>query len=129
MPRVVVSSRNISAFAPIAKLTTSARNRFLAYALANGSSSNGVRSSLARNAMSGDVNDAYVKMFQSAFKTRQGLTFLARQASEDPEFSFELEQAAKDFEEQESANYNSRFSELNQKFDLQRKQNLNSGSK
>ena len=129
MPRVVVSSRNISAFAPIAKLTTSARNRFLAYALANGSSSNGVRSSLARNAMSGDVNDAYVKMFQSAFKTRQGLTFLLRQASEDPEFSFELEQAAKDFEERESANYNSRFSELNQKFDLQRKQNLNSGSK
>ena len=94
MPRVVVSSRNVSAFAPIAKLTTSARNRFLAYALANGSSSNGVRSSLARNAMSGDVNDAYVKMFQSAFKTRQGLTFLARQAYEDPEFSFELEQAA-----------------------------------
>jgi hypothetical protein len=129
MPRVVVSSRNVSAFAPIAKLTTSARNRFLAYALANGSSSNGVRSSLARNAMPENVNDAYVKMFQSAFKTRQGLTFLARQASEDPEFSFELEQAAKDFEEKERANSNSTFSELNRKFDLQRKQNLNSGSK
>jgi hypothetical protein len=129
MPRVVVSSRNVSAFAPIAKLTTNARNRFLAYALANGSESNGVRSALARNALPGNVNDAYVKMFQSAFKTRQGITFLARQASEDPEFSFELEQAAKDFEEKERANSNSAFSELNRKFDLQRKQNLNSGSK
>jgi hypothetical protein len=68
-------------------------------------------------------------MFESAFKTRQGLTFLARQASEDPEFSFELDQAAKDFEEKERANSNSKFSELNRKFDLQRKQNLNSGSK
>jgi len=129
MPRVVLSSRNISIFAPISKLTTSGRNRFLAYALANGSESNGLRSALARNAMSGNVNDAYVKMFESAFKTRQGLTFLARQASEDPEFSFELDQAAKDFEEKERANSNSKFSELNRKFDLQRKQNLNSGSK
>jgi hypothetical protein len=129
MPRVVASTRNVGVFYPIAKLTTSGRNRFLAYALANGSESNGVRSALARNALPGNVNDAYVKMFQSAFKTRQGLTFLAKQASEDPEFSFELEQAAKDFEEKERANSNSTFSELNRKFDLQRKQNLNSGSK
>jgi hypothetical protein len=129
MPRVVASTRNVGVFYPIAKLTTSGRNRFLAYALANGSESNGVRSALARNALPGNVNDAYVKMFQSAFKTRQGLTFLAKQASEDPEFSFELEQAAKDFEEKERANSNSAFSELNRKFDLQRKQNLNSGSK
>jgi hypothetical protein len=102
--RAVASTQALSVLFPIAKMTTSARNRFLAESLANGSERYGLRASLARNALPGEVNDAYMKMFKGAFKTRQGLTSLARMASGDPEFSAELEQAAKDFEEQEKQN-------------------------
>lgn len=102
--RIVASSKAVNVLLPIAKLTTYARNRLLAEGLANSSGSNRLRAALARNAMPGDVNDAYMEMFKSAFKTRQGLTSLMRQASGDPEFSAELQQAAKDFEEQEKQN-------------------------
>lgn len=102
--RIVASSKAVNVLLPIAKLTTYTRNRILAEGLANGSGSNRLRAALARNAMPGDVNDAYMEMFKSAFQTRQGLTSLMRQASGDPEFSAELQQAAKDFEEQEKQN-------------------------
>ncbi len=102
--RIVASSKAVNVLLPIAKLTTYARNRLLAEGLANSSGSNRLRAALARNAMPGDVNDAYMEMFKSAFKTRQGLTSLMRQASGDPEFSAELQQAAKDFEEREKQN-------------------------
>lgn len=110
--RIVASSKAVNVLLPIAKLTTYARNRLLAEGLANSSGSNRLRAALARNAMPGDVNDAYMEMFKSAFKTRQGLTSLMRQASGDPEFSAELQQAVKDFEEQEQAGFNARSAKL-----------------
>lgn len=131
-PRIVMSSGNVKNFmgisflAPIGKLTTKAQNRMLAEGLANGSSSNRLRSALARNALPGDVNEAYLEMFKSAFKTRQGVTSLVRMAEGDPEFSAELQQAAKDFEEQEQAGFNARSAKLMEGANQsQQKQNLN----
>lgn len=124
--RIVASSKAVNVLLPIAKLTTYARNRLLAEGLANSSGSNRLRAALARNAMPGDVNDAYMEMFKSAFKTRQGLTSLMRQASGDPEFSAELQQAVKDFEEQEQAGFNARSAKLMEGANQsQQKQNLN----
>lgn len=124
--RIVASSKALNVLLPIAKLTTYARNRLLAEGLANSSGSNRLRAALARNAMPGDVNDAYMEMFKSAFKTRQGLTSLMRQASGDPEFSAELQQAVKDFEEQEQAGFNARSAKLMEGANQsQQKQNLN----
>jgi hypothetical protein len=60
-----------------------------------------LKSALARNALPGEVNDAYVKMFKGAFATRQGIMALANQASSDPEFSAELQNAVREFEEKE----------------------------
>ncbi len=131
-PRIVMSSKNVKDFmgvsflAPLGKITTRAKNRILAEGLANGSSSNRLRSALARNALPGDVNEAYLEMFKSAFKTRQGVTSLARMAEGDPEFSAELQQAVKDFEEQEQAGFNARSAKLMEGANQsQQKQNLN----
>jgi len=101
--RVIASPKNVNIIAPISKLTLTARNRLLAEALVNESSSNSVRNALARNALPGDVNDAFLKMYQSAFTTRQGLMGLARLTADDEELSYELEQAAREFEEKEKA--------------------------
>lgn len=120
--RVVASTQAVSVLAPIAKMTTTARNRFLAESLANGSGRYGLRAALARNALPGEVNDAYMKMFQGAFKTRQGVTSLVRMAEGDPEFSAELQQAAKDFEEQEKADFDAKSAELNRGADRFRAQ-------
>lgn len=120
--RVVASTQALSVLAPVAKMTTTARNRFLAESLANGSGRYGLRAALARNALPGEVNDAYMKMFQGAFKTRQGVTSLVRMAEGDPEFSAELQQAAKDFEEQEKADFEAKSAELNRGADRFRAQ-------
>lgn len=131
-PRIVMSSKNVKDFmgvsflAPLGKITTRSKNRILAEGLANGSSSNRLRSALARNALPGDVNEAYLEMFKSAFKTRQGVTALAKMAEGDPEFSAELQQAAKDFEEREQAGFNARSAKLMEGANRsQQKQNLN----
>jgi hypothetical protein len=86
---------------PIGPIVSSVRNRYLAAMLSTGSDRYGLKSALARNALPGEVNDAYVKMFKGAFTTRQGITALANQASSDPEFSAELQNALREFEKKE----------------------------
>lgn len=78
-------------------LASKARNRMLAAMLSSGSKRHGLKSALSRNALPGAVNDAYNQMFREAFLTRSGMTSLAHQASQDPEFSAELTNMANDF--------------------------------
>jgi hypothetical protein len=87
---------------PIAPILSAGKNRYLAAMLSTGSDRYGLKRSLARNASPGDVNDAYVKMFKNAFTTRQGITALANQASSDPEFSAELQNALREFDKKEN---------------------------
>lgn len=90
---------------PITPILTAAKNRYLAAMLSTGTERYGLKSALARNALPGEVNDAYVKMFKGTFMTRQGITALANQASSDPEFSAELQNALKDFNEKEGLQF------------------------
>jgi len=98
--RVIASPSGATFIAPISKLTLAARNRILAAALANGSSSNRLRAAIAGNALPGNVNDAYLDMFRSAFKTRQGVTAILKQAGDDPELAYEMIEAGKEMEAQ-----------------------------
>jgi hypothetical protein len=125
--RIIASSKDVNIIAPISKLTIGLRNRILAESLANESTRAGLRNALAGNALSQNANDAYLRMFQGAFATRQGLTSLARQVSGDEELSYELEQAAQAFAEKEQNDPD--FSELNRRFDLQKQERLNSPQK
>ena len=90
---------------PITPILTAVKNRYLAAMLSTGTERYGLKSALARNALPGEVNDAYVKMFKGTFMTRQGITALANQASSDPEFSAELQNALKDFNEKEGLQF------------------------
>lgn len=90
---------------PITPILTAGKNRYLAAMLSTGTERYGLKSALARNALPGEVNDAYVKMFKGTFITRQGITALANQASSDPEFSAELQNALKDFNEKEGLQF------------------------
>jgi hypothetical protein len=82
-------------------LYSKGRNRLIAAALSTGSKRHALKSALARNALPGDVNKAYNEMFKEAFLTRTGITALAHQASQDPEFSAELTNMAKEFRKQQ----------------------------
>lgn len=93
---------------PITPVISAAKNRYLAAMLSTGSERYGLKSALARNALPGEVNDAYVKMFKGAFATREGIMALANQASSDPEFSAELQNAVREFEEKEGLDLNSK---------------------
>lgn len=125
--RIIASPKDVNIIAPISKLTIGLRNRILAESLANESTRAGLRNALAGNALSKNANDAYLRMFQGTFATRQGLTSLARQVSGDEELSYELEQAAQAFAEKEQNDPG--FSELNRRFDLQKQERLNSPQK
>jgi len=87
---------------PIGPILSAGKNRYLAAMLSTGSDRYGLKRSLARNASPGDVNDSYVKMFKNAFTTRQGITALANQASSDPGFSAELQNALREFDKKEN---------------------------
>jgi hypothetical protein len=87
---------------PIGPIVSAAKNRYLAAMLSTGSDRYGLKSALARNALPGEVNDAYLKMYKGAFTTRQGITALANQTSSDPEFSAELQNAFREFEKKEN---------------------------
>lgn len=99
--RTMRSAGNTTFILPITPILSAARNRYLAAMLSTGSERYGLKSALTRNALPGEVNDAYVKMFKGAFATRQGIMALANQASSDPEFSAELQNAVREFEEKE----------------------------
>ena len=132
--RMIGSPQGGTVIVSLQKMVEATRNRFLTAMLSSGVNSNMVKSALAKTAIPGKANDAYNQMAKQMFLSRTGATALAHQASSDPEFSAELINMAKQFdakqlEEKQSANYNPEFDRLNQKFDIQRKQNLNSGSK
>jgi hypothetical protein len=99
--RLIASPSGGTFIAPINQGISLLKNRYIAAMLTTGSERYGLKSALARNALPGEVNDAYVKMFKGAFATRQGITALANQASSDPEFSAELQNAVREFEEKE----------------------------
>ena len=132
--RMIGSPQGGTVVVSLQKMVDSTRNRFVTAMLSSGINSNMIKSALAKTAIPGKANDAYNQMAKQMFLSRTGATALAHQASSDPEFSAELINMAKQFdakqlEEKQSANYNPEFDRLNQKFDVQRKQNLNSGSK
>jgi hypothetical protein len=91
---------------PIGSMASNIRNRYLAAVLSTGTERYGLKSALARNALPGEVNDIYVKMFKRAFTTREGITALSNQASSDPEFSAELQNALIEFNKKEELNKN-----------------------
>ena len=99
--RMISGGGGVTVIAPVVPIISGLRNRYIAAMLSTGSERYGLKSALARNALPGEVNDAYVKMFKGAFATRQGIMALANQASSDPEFSAELQNAVRDFEEKE----------------------------
>lgn len=103
-PRGLVSPAGATVVLPISQVAGPIRRRYLAALLGTGTERYGLRNALANNALPGNVNEAYTKMFKNAFLTRQGLTALANQASNDPEFSAELVRAAREFEEKEGLN-------------------------
>jgi hypothetical protein len=98
--RLIAGKEGVSVFLTTG-LASKARNRILASMLSTGSQRHGLKTALARNALPGGVNDAYKKMFREAFLTRQGLTALGYQASQDPEFSAELTNMAREFRQKE----------------------------
>lgn len=106
--RTMKSGRDVTFVLPITPILSAAKNRYLAAMLSTGSERYGLKAALARNALPGEVNDAYAKMFKGAFLTRQGITALANQASGDPEFSAELQNALKEFEQKEGLDLNSK---------------------
>lgn len=99
--RMISGGGGVTVIAPVVPIVSGLRNRYIAAMLSTGSERYGLKSALARNALPGEVNDAYVKMFKGAFATRQGIMALANQASSDPEFSAELQNAVREFEEKE----------------------------
>lgn len=99
--RMISGGGGVTVIAPVVPIISGLRNRYIAAMLSTGSERYGLKSALARNALPGEVNDAYVKMFKGAFATRQGIMALANQASGDPEFSAELQNAVREFQEKE----------------------------
>jgi hypothetical protein len=83
-------------------MVESTRNRFITAMLSSGINSNSLKTALARNAIPGKANDAYNQMAKQMFLSRTGATALAHQASSDPEFSAELINMAKQFDEKQN---------------------------
>lgn len=98
--RLIAGKEGVSVFLTTG-LASKLRNRILASMLSTGSKRHRLKTALARNALPGGVNDAYKEMFREAFLTRQGLTALGYQASQDPEFSAELTNMAREFRQKE----------------------------
>lgn len=98
--RLIAGKEGISVYLTTG-LASKGRNRLLAAMLSSGSKRRGflhsLKTSLNRNALPGGVNEAYNQMFKEAFLTRNGITALAHQAAQDPEFSAELTNMAKEF--------------------------------
>jgi hypothetical protein len=99
--RVLGSPKGLSIVTPVTSAFTEGRNRYLAALLATGSERYGLKAALAKGALPGETNDVYVKTFNRMFTTREGMQALIHQASSDPEFSVELRNAVREFEEKE----------------------------
>lgn len=100
-PRLFTSTKGTTFGLPIGALASSVRNRYLAAMLGSGTNFTNVKLMLAKNALPGNVNDFYNQMARNMFLTREGITALAHQASSDPEFSVELSNMARQFQEED----------------------------
>ena len=100
--RMIGSPQGATVILPIQKMVESTRNRFITAMLSSGINSNSLKTARARNAIPGKSNDAYNQMAKQMFLTRTGATALAHQASSDPEFSAELINMAKQFDEKQN---------------------------
>ena len=100
--RMIGSPQGATVILPIQKMVESTRNRFITAMLSSGINSNSLKTALARNAIPGKANDAYNQMAKQMFLSRTGATALAHQASSDPEFSAELINMAKQFDEKQN---------------------------
>ena len=100
-PRFVATNRGVVLGLPLGQLLLSTKNRIITGMLSSASQRNALKKALSKTAMPGVVNDAYNKMAKEMFLTRTGLTALAHQASNDPEFSAELTNMANEFQEKE----------------------------
>lgn len=100
--RMIGSPQGATVIFPIQKMVESTRNRFITAMLSSGVNSNSLKTALARNAIPGKANDAYNQMAKQMFLSRTGATALAHQASSDPEFSAELINMAKQFDEKQN---------------------------
>jgi hypothetical protein len=99
--RILGTPKRTTFVVPVTPILSYGRNRYLAAMLATGSERYGLRSALAKGSLSGDMNDVYVKTFNRMFATREGMEALIHQTSSDPEFSVELQNAVREFEEKE----------------------------
>lgn len=106
--RTIGSLDGLNFVIPIGSMASSVRNRYLAAVLSTGTERYGLKSALARNALPGEVNDIYVKMFKRVFTTREGITALSNQAASDPEFSAELQNSLREFNKKEGLNTDSK---------------------
>lgn len=100
--RMIGSPQGATVILPIQKMVESTRNRFITAMLSSGINSNSLKTALARNAIPGKSNDAYNQMAKQMFLSRTGATALAHQASSDPEFSAELINMAKQFDQKQN---------------------------
>ena len=100
--RMIGSPQGGTVIVSLQKMVDSTRNRFLTAMLSSGVNSNMVKSALAKTAIPGKANDAYNQMAKQMFLSRTGATALAHQASSDPEFSAELINMAKQFDEKQN---------------------------
>jgi hypothetical protein len=99
--RIIGSPRGGTVVFPVTSVLSYGKNRYLAALLATGSERYGLKAALAKGALPGETNDVYVKTFNRMFATREGMQALIHQASSDPEFSVELQNAVREFEEKE----------------------------
>jgi hypothetical protein len=104
-PRFTATNKGVILGLPIGQMGLSTKNRFITGMLSSDSQRNALmialKNGLSKTAMPGAVNDVYNKMAKEMFLTRTGLTALAHQASSDPEFSAEITNMAKEFNEKQ----------------------------
>jgi hypothetical protein len=100
--RMIGSPQGGTVIVSLQKMVDSTRNRFVTAMLSSGVNSNMIKSALAKTAIPGKANDAYNQMAKQMFLSRTGATALAHQASSDPEFSAELINMAKQFDEKQN---------------------------
>jgi hypothetical protein len=106
-PRFTATNKGVILGLPVGQMGLSTKNRFITGMLSSDSQLTALKNALSKTAMPGAVNDAYNKMAREMFLTRTGLTSLAHQASSDPEFSAELTNMAKEFNEKQGLDLNS----------------------
>jgi hypothetical protein len=111
IPRAGLGAGTSFLYIPVGQMIQSTKNRILTAMLSSGYKSNALKAALNSNARPGAVNDVYNQMAREMFMTRQGVTALANQAKDDPEFSLYLTNMAKEFEEKQGLDFSANLIE------------------